>query len=207
MVVNAIGFIPNADLGQGFDKFKYGAYLVNRKFETSVKDVYAIGDCATEFNNATGEVDYIALATNTVRSGIVAGHNAAGTEVESIGVQGSSALKIYDYNLISTGLSLEAAGHHGIEVLHTDFEDVQKGAFMEVENPKVKIRIVYRKDDRKIVGAQLGSTYDVSMGIHLFSLAIQEGVTIDRLALTDLFFMPHFNQPYNYITMAAVTAE
>lgn len=43
MVVNAIGFIPNADLGQGFDKFKYGAYLVNRKFETSVKDVYAIG--------------------------------------------------------------------------------------------------------------------------------------------------------------------
>ena len=44
------------------------------------------------------------------------------------------------------------------------------------------------------------------MGIHMFSLAIQKDVTIDELALTDLFFMPHFNQPYNYITMAAVQA-
>jgi len=25
--------------------------------------------------------------------------------------------------------------------------------------------------------------------------------------LTDLFFLPHFNKPYNYITMAALTAE
>ncbi len=30
---------------------------------------------------------------------------------------------------------------------------------------------------------------------------------IDKLALTDLFFLPHFNKPYNYITMAALTAE
>ena len=47
----------------------------------------------------------------------------------------------------------------------------------------------------------------ISMGIHMFSLAIQEHVTIDKLALTDLFFLPHFNKPYNYITMAALTAE
>ncbi len=40
----------------------------------------------------------------------------------------------------------------------------------------------------------------------MFSL-IQEHVTIDKLALTDLFFLPHFNKPYNYITMAALTAE
>ena len=41
----------------------------------------------------------------------------------------------------------------------------------------------------------------------MFSLAIQEKVTIDRIALLDLFFMPHFNQPYNYVTMAALTAK
>lgn len=78
---------------------------------------------------------------------------------------------------------------------------------MVTENPEVKIRIVYRKDNREIVGAQLASTYDVSGAIHLFSLAIQEKVTVDKLALTDLFFMPHFNQPYNYITMATLLAK
>ena len=51
------------------------------------------------------------------------------------------------------------------------------------------------------------SKYDISMGIHMFSLAIQEQVTIDKLKLLDLFFLPHFNQPYNYITMAALKAE
>ena len=104
-------------------------------------------------------------------------------------------------------MSVDLANKYGIEVEYTDFEDLQKPAFMEdVPNAKVKVRIVYRKDDRRIIGAQLGSTYDVSMGIHMFSLAIQKDVTIDELALTDLFFMPHFNQPYNYITMAAVQA-
>lgn len=44
------------------------------------------------------------------------------------------------------------------------------------------------------------------MGIHMFSLAIEQSITIDQLELLDIF-LPHFNQPYNYITMAALTAE
>lgn len=53
----------------------------------------------------------------------------------------------------------------------------------------------------------MASKYDISMGIHMFSLAIQEHLTIDKLALLDIFFLPHFNQPYNYITMAGLTAK
>ena len=78
---------------------------------------------------------------------------------------------------------------------------------METENSKVVIHIVYDKTTRRILGAQLCSEYDISMAIHMFSLAIQEQVTIDTLKLFDLFFLPHFNQPYNYITMAALRAE
>ncbi len=64
------------------------------------------------------------------------------------------------------------------------------------------------KTAAEILGAQMVS-HDaaISMGIHMFSLAIQEHVTIDKLALTNLFLLPHFNKPYNYITMAALTAE
>ena len=51
------------------------------------------------------------------------------------------------------------------------------------------------------------SRMDISMGIHMFSLAIQEGVTIDRLQLLDLFFLPHFNQPLSYIAKAAISAK
>ncbi|MCD8500794.1 MAG: hypothetical protein LRY71_02845 [Bacillaceae bacterium] len=109
--------------------------------------------------------------------------------------------------MVSTGLTHAKATALGMDAAFIDHEDYQKPEFIEEDNHKVKIRIVYDKKSRVILGAQMASDYDMSMGIHFFSLAIQEKVTIDKLALTDLFFLPHFNKPYNYITVAALSAE
>lgn len=208
MVVLCIGFRPNNELGKNdLELFRNGAYIVNKRQETSIKDVYAIGDCATVYDNSIKDTNYIALATNAVRSGVVAAHNACGTDIESIGVQGSNGISIWGLNMVSTGLTLEKAKANGFDAITTEFEDLQKPAFIEHNNEKVKLRIVYDKNTRIILGVQMASREDISMGIHMFSLAIQEGVTIDKLKLLDIFFLPHFNQPYNYITMAALTAK
>ena len=208
MVILAIGFRPNTELGKGrLETMPNGAYIVDATQQTSIKDVYAIGDCATVQFNATGEKSYIALATNAVRSGLIAAYNACGKKLETIGVQGSNAISIYDLKLVSTGLSEQKAKQLNMDVLSTSYEDLQKATFIETTNPKVKLKIVYDAKTRVIVGAQMASTYDMSMGIHMFSLAIQERVTIDKLKLLDIFFLPHFNQPYNYITMAALSAK
>lgn len=207
LVINAIGFGPNNLLGKNhLELFVNGAYRVDSHQRTSDPDVYAIGDCASIFSNALQKETYIALATNAVRTGIIAAHNIGGTALEAIGVQGSNGISIFGYNMVSTGLSAKAAAKFGIEAEATDFEDLQRPAFMN-ENAKVQIRIVYEKSSRRIIGAQLASKEDVSMAIHMFSLAIQEKVTIDKLKLLDIFFLPHFNQPYNYITMAALGAK
>ncbi len=207
LVILAIGFYPNSAYAKdNLTLFDNGAILVNKHQETSMKDVYAIGDCATVYSNALQGPAYIALATNAVRSGIVAAHNACGTALESAGVQGSNGINIYDYKMVSTGLNLQAAKKAGFDVAHTDFEDLQKPAFIK-DNKRVKIRIVYDKTTRRVLGTQIASYEDISMGIHMFSLAIEEAVTIDKLKLLDIFFLPHFNQPYNYITMAALGAE
>lgn len=207
LVVLAIGFEPNNILGKDdIALFENGAYKVNLKQETSIPDVYAIGDCATIYSNAIQDTTYIALATNAVRSGVVAAHNACGTSLDSIGVQGSNGICIYGYNMVSSGLNLEAAKKAGYNPIYTEYEDLQKPAFI-LDNQKVKLRIVYDKDTRRILGAQIASYENISMGIHMFSLAIEEQVTIDKLKLLDIFFLPHFNQPYNYITMAALTAK
>lgn len=208
MVILAIGFRPNTELGKDYlETMSNGAYIVDETQQTSKKDVYAIGDCATVLFNSTGEKSYIALATNAVRSGIIAAYNACGKKLETIGVQGSNAISIYDLKLVSTGLSEQKAKQLGMDVLSTSFEDLQKATFIETTNPKVNIKIVYDAKTRVILGAQMASTYDMSMGIHMFSLAIQEKITIDKLKLLDIFFLPHFNQPYNYITMAALSAK
>lgn len=208
MVVLCIGFKPNTALGNGkLETFKNGAFLVNEKQETSIKDVYAIGDCATVYDNATNDTNYIALASNAVRSGIIAAHNSCGTEIATEGVQGTNGISIFGFNMLSTGLTLEKAKKLGIDAEATDFEDWQKPLFIEHDNFKVKLRIVYDKKSRVILGAQMSSDHDISLAIHFFSLAVQEKLTIDKMKVFDAFFLPHFNQPYNYITMAALQAK
>lgn len=208
MVILCIGFRPNTALGKDSLKlFRNGAYLVDKKQETSIKDVYAIGDCATVYDNSIQDTNYIALATNAVRSGIIAASNVTGTPLETLGVQGSNGICIYDYKMVSTGLSVKKAKAIGLDVEYVDVEDLQRPEFIETENPKVKIRIVYDRKTRVVVGAQMASYYDMSMGIHMFSLAIQKQTTIDELKLLDIFFLPHFNKPYNYITTAALGAK
>lgn len=208
LVIMAIGFRPNTQLGAGrLDIAESGAFRVNLRQQTNLPDVYAIGDCATVYSNALESEAYIALATNAVRSGVVAGHNVCGTPLESTGVQGSNGICIFGYKMVSTGLNLRAAEKAGFEPVYTQYEDLQKPGFIEENNSKVKLRIIYDKATRRILGAQIASYQDISMGIHLFSLAIEEKVTIDKLKLLDIFFLPHFNQPYNYITMAALSAK
>lgn len=208
MVVLAIGFRPNTELAkESLETFVNGAYKVDLTQKTSIDDVYAIGDCATVYDNSIQDTNYIALATNAVRSGVVAGHNVCGTNIESIGVQGSNGISIYGFNMVSTGMTLEVAKSRGYDAISTEMTDLQKPEFIENKNEEVMVKIVYDKNTRRILGAQMASKYDISMGIHMFSLAIQENVTIDKLKLLDIFFLPHFNKPYNYITMAALTAK
>ncbi len=206
LVLLSIGFAPSTQFLKGrIDMLPNGAIITDNNTRTSVKDVFAIGDCATVQNNATGQTAHIALATNAVRTGIVAGHNACGTDLSLIGVQGSNAIKIFGLTMCSTGLTEGEAIRAGLDVNSvTVCEDILPG-FMP-NNEKVTLKVVWEKESRRIVGAQMMSKENVTLALHFFSLAVQEQYSIDKLALTDLFFLPHFNTPHNFITKAGLLA-
>ena len=71
----------------------------------------------------------------------------------------------------------------------------------------VKIKVVYEEESRRLIGAQLISVGDYTQCIHTLSLAIQKQMTVDEFALTDFFFLPHFNKPVSYLTSVALTAK
>ena len=210
LVIASVGVNMNTSwiTDPALKKIKNGAIIVNKHQETSIKDVFAVGDCATVTDSITGESVSIALASNAVRSGKVAGTNiCCPKSIESFNsVQGSNAISIYGLNMVSTGLTTLAAKKAGIEIESSFFESEQKLAFMK-EKHKVTIKVFYNKKNREIVGAQIASTYDISMAIHMFSLAIAKKVTIDELKFMDLFFLPHFNSPFNYINEVALKAK
>ena len=70
---------------------------------TSAPDVMAGGDCATVFYNPEMKNRYIPLATNAIREGVLIGKNLMNPVLKHPGTQGSSGIKIFDYNYASTG--------------------------------------------------------------------------------------------------------
>lgn len=208
LVIFAIGALPNTGLFKN-SKLKMlpnGAIIVDKYQKTNIDNVYAIGDCATIYNTVTDKVDYIALASNAVRTGKVVAYNILGRKDRIDGAAGSNAISIYGLNMVSTGLNLEAAKRAGFDPEESHIVSEQKPAFMN-EPHKVKVKVIYDKKSRLILGAQMASTYDISMGIHMFSLAIAKKTTIEELKYLDFFFLPRFNQPFNYINDLALKTK
>lgn len=214
LVIMAVGFLPNTkalknnDGSSELELDARGAIIVNKYFQTSNSDIYAVGDCIAIHSNAWGQDVNIALATNAVRSGLVAGLNVAtNNKVPFPGVQGTNAISVFGWKFAATGLSELSAkaifGQDNIEAQY--YQDTMYPPFMK-NNHQVKIKIVWDKTSRRILGAEVASKYDHTEVIYMFSLAIMKNVTIDELPLVDMYFLPHFNKPYNYVTAAAVLA-
>ncbi len=207
VVLMSVGFHANTKFlnKDKLDMDSRGVIIVDEYQETNIKDVYAIGDCAVNKNNVTNQNQHIALATNAVRNGIIAAHNVGGTKLKMNGVQGSNAIHIYGLSMTSTGLSECVAKNLGYNVDSAIVTDTIRADFMP-DNENVTIKVVWDKDTLKILGAQIMSKEDITLAIHMFSLAIEVGYTIDKLATLDLFFLPHFNKPENFITKVGLVA-
>lgn len=217
LVIMAVGFVPNTTVVKNesgkpqITLDARGAIEVDQYFQTSDPNIYAIGDCVNIRSNAWNRNVNIALATNAVRTGLVAGINVVQTNLKARiafpGVQGTNAISVFGWKLCATGLSeVSGAAILGKDNIEAYFyKDTVFPPFMS-ENHEVKIKIIWEKSSRRIIGAEIGSTYDHSETIAMFSLAILKQVTIDELPLVDMYFLPHFNKPYNFVTAAALLA-
>lgn len=206
MVVLCMGFRPNTELLKGqVDMLPNGAIIVDEYMRTSKPDVFAAGDsCAVRYN-PTGEHAYIPLATNAVRMGTLVARNLVEPTVKYLGTQGTSGIKIYDYNIASTGLTETAALAAGMNVKSVTIIDNDKPEFMPTYEP-VTLKVVYEADSGRILGAQLLSKVDLTQSINTLSVCIQNGMTMDELSFVDFFFQPHYNKPWNLLNQAGLQA-
>ena len=71
---------------------------------------------------------------------------------------------------------------------------------------KVTLKVIYDKNSRVILGAQLISKIDLTQSINTLSVCIQNKMTIEELAFVDFFFQPHYNKPWNFLNLAGLNA-
>jgi len=206
-VIFSAGVKPVTDIFKdAVDLSPRGAIKTNEFMQTSNKDIYAIGDCAEVFNKATNQSVPIQLATTAVRTGIIAAANIIKkNELATPGFTGANGIDVFGFKMASTGVSLDLAKRIGMDVESVSLEDNDRPEFMSTVS-KVWFQVIWEKKTRRIVGAQVASEHNHTEVMYMMALAIQKGLTIDELPLVDIFFLPHFNKPYNFITLAGLEA-
>ncbi|MDP4096138.1 FAD-dependent oxidoreductase [Paenibacillus sp. P96] len=206
LVILCIGFRPNTELLKGqVDMLPNGAIIVNDYMQTSQPDIYAAGDSCAIHYNPTGKHAYIPLATNAVRMGTLIARNIMEPTIPYMGTQGTSGIKIYEQNIAGTGLTETAAKDEGMAVEAVTIEDSYRPEFMPTAE-KVLLKVVYERESRRIVGAQLMSKVDLTQSMNTLSVCIQNRMTVDQLAFVDFFFQPHYNKPWNFLNTAGLQA-
>jgi len=207
LVILCIGFRPNTAFVKGqIEMLDNGAIVIDEYMQTSQKDVFAAGDCCMVRYNPAEDNRYIPLATNAVRMGTLVARNLVKPTLRYMGTQGTSGIKIYNYNIASTGLTEEVAK------ASTSY-DVGSAVIVENHRPefmpsfeKTTLKLVFDKATRKILGGQISSGYDLTEIMNTLSVVIQNKMTIEELAMTDFFFQPHYNKPWGLLNQVALKA-
>lgn len=206
IAVMCVGFRPNTNMFA--DKFKTlpnGALIVDKYMHTSMKDVFSAGDAASVHYNPTNDDQYIPLATNSVRQGILVGKNIEKDTMTYMGTQASSAVELFGRTYAASGLTKVHADVLNKRVAEVSMEDNYRPEFMLSTTP-VLMNLVWDPETRVVLGGALTSKYDVSQSANLLSLAIQKNVTIDELSMVDFLFQPNFDKPVNYVSALAGAA-
>ena len=107
----ALGVTPDTKLAKaaGLELGIKESILVDERMETSVADIYAVGDAVQVKHSVTGADVLISLAGPANRQGRIAADNICGGKSIYHGSQGSSVIKIFRLTGAATGINERTA--------------------------------------------------------------------------------------------------
>jgi NADH oxidase (H2O2-forming) len=204
IVISAFGVRANTQLAQnvGIALGDTKAIKTNGRMETSVKDVYAVGDCAESTHIVTQKPALVQLGTVAVRHGKVAGINAAGGYALFTGVLNSSVSRLYSTDIGSTGLTEAAAQRARIETVAGTITSKTKADYYPGALP-IKVKLVVEKESQRIIGAQIIGGEEVTQRINAMSFAIQKQMTARELSKADTAYAPPVCETWEPLVLAA----
>lgn len=192
----------------GIELASNGSVIVDEYLKTSDDSIYASGDMIEVTHKVSGSKVRMPLAGPANRQGRIAASNALGMRLPYNGALGTSAVKIFDYTLASTGLTekaaLDAKINAGTAIIVKDHHaSYYPGA------EELTMKLVYNIDSGKILGAQAFGKAGVDKRIDVIAMAIQGKLTVDDLAEVDLAYAPPYssaNDPVNLLGFIAQNA-
>ena len=207
MVLLSVGVRPNTELAvkAGIELGERGI-KVDKYLQTSVADVYAVGDAIEFVHPLTGKpwLNYLANPAN--RQGrIVADNMVFGNHTEYEGAIGTSIAKVFDITVGATGLPAKRLQQLGIvfeqsttsSAAHASY---YPGAF------QLTTKLTFDPQSGKLYGAQCVGNDGVDKRIDQVALLIKNGGTIYDLIKLEHAYAPPFSSAKDPIAIAGYTA-
>ena len=208
MVVLAVGVLPENTLAKkaGLELGLKGAIKVNEKMETSVPDIYAIGDAVQVKHFITEQDVLISLAGPANKQGRIVADNICGLSSEYKGSQGSSVIKLFDMTVATTGINeqqAKASGYEYEKVILT--QNSHAGYYPNAT--AMTLKLIFEKESFKILGAQIVGYDGVDKRIDVIATAIRASLGADELKDLDLAYAPPYSSAKDPVNMAGFVAE
>jgi len=208
MVVMAIGVTPDTALAKeaGLELGLKGSIVVNDKMETSIPDIYAVGDAIQVKHIVTGEDAVISLAGPANKQGRIAADNICGIESHYKGSQGSSVIKIFDMTAAVTGIKEEAAKKAGIEYSKVYLSPSNHAGYYP-GGKVMTMKVIFEKETYRILGAQIVGYEGVDKRIDILATAINMGMSAIDLKDLDLAYAPPYSSAKDPVNMVGFMTE
>lgn len=204
LVVLAIGVRPNTQMFKEgtIDQLANGAILVNKKMESSVKDIYAAGDCASVYHYLKESYDnYIPLATNANKQGKLVGAIISGEDTAFLGALGTSMIKVFDMESGKTGLSEKEAKAMGLDYVAKTIKHHNLAAYYPGAQ-SLTIKLVVDKTTHRLLGVQIVGYKGAALRINAAAVAIQGRMTTEEVGWLDFGYAPPFAPTWDALQIA-----
>lgn len=208
MVLLGVGVEPDTALAEkaGLALGIRGAVAVNEYMETSVPDIYAVGDAVEVSHFVTGKKSLISLAGPANKQGRIAADNICGGNSMFKGTQGSSVIKIFEMTGAVTGINEKTSEAAGIVYDKVVLSPVSHAAYYP-GGQTMYMKVLYEKETLRLLGAQIAGYEGVDKRIDVIAAAIRMGMTADKLAELELAYAPPYSSAKDPVNMAGFMIE
>ncbi len=208
MVVLAIGVAPDTALAKaaGLELGLKDSIAVNDRMETSVPDIYAVGDAVQVKHFVTGQNAVISLAGPANKQGRIAADNICGGDSRYQGSQGSSVIKVFGMTAAATGVNETAAKQAGLDADAVVLSPMSHAGYYP-GGKLMTMKAVFEKGTFRLLGAQIVGYEGVDKRIDVLATAIRAGMTAVQLKDLDLAYAPPYSSAKDPVNMAGFMVE
>ena len=208
IVILALGVRPDTALAKaaGLEIGQRGGIRVDEHMRTSSPDIFAVGDAVEVKDFVTGEWSLIALAGPANRQGRIAADVIAGRDSRFRGSQGTSIIGLFGAAAAWVGASektLERIGDTDYEKIYL-YPNSHAGYYPGAK--AIAMKVLFRKSDGKLLGAQALGEDNVDKRISALAMALQMGATVYDLEEAELCYAPQFGSAKDPVNFAGMVA-